>query len=80
MSLCNHSTPLTEDDRNYVISPENNNCVTCLIEAVGRPLSQAEVAEALGISKMRVSQIEKVALKKFTRRFGMKFGRNILHD
>ena len=81
MSECKHSNgPITEEYRYHVFSEENNNCVLCLIENVGRPLSQSEVAEVLGVSKMRISQIEKIASKKFNRRFGMKFGKKILLD
>lgn len=83
-SECKHSSNTNDEHYRYSIdSPAivgHNNCVLCLIEFYGRPLSQAEVAEILGISKMRVSQIERVALKKFRRRFGMKFGKNILLD
>jgi predicted XRE-type DNA-binding protein len=76
---CSHTQKtLTEEDRLYIKSADDNNCVSCLIEKLGRPLSQAEVAQLLDISKMRVSQIERVALKKFTRRFGMKYGRTLL--
>ena len=35
----------------------------------GRPLTQEEVAERLGISRMRVSQIEDAALKKMRKIF-----------
>jgi len=53
---------LTENDRYYIDSEEHNNCYLCLIKEKGS-MTQEEVGKYMGISKMRVSQIERTALK-----------------
>jgi len=61
---CNHySKFLTKEDRYYVNSECHNNCVLCLIQEKG-PMTQKQVGEYLGLSKMRISQIERKAIKK----------------
>ena len=58
---------LTESDRHFIYSPEYNNCLFCLVNSKG-PMSQEEIAVYLGLSKMRICQIEKIALEKFKTR------------
>ena len=62
--MCEHfSFELTEDDRYYVRSKENNNCTFCLVDKES-PMTQSQIAEYMSISVMRVCQIEHQALKK----------------
>jgi DNA-directed RNA polymerase sigma subunit (sigma70/sigma32) len=44
------------------------------------PMTQEEVAKFLGISKMRVSQIERIALKRFKKRCKLFLLKNPLLD
>jgi DNA-directed RNA polymerase sigma subunit (sigma70/sigma32) len=70
--MCRHYDHyLTEEERYFVNSPEDNNCVLCLIDRKG-PMSQEEVGRYLGLTKMRISQIQKIAEKKLNIR--IKFG------
>ena len=72
--MCKHYTvPLEKKDRHFINSEENNNCVLCLAEKEG-PMTQAKIAEYLGLSKMRVCQIEHQALAKLDKKM-----RKILH-
>lgn len=65
--MCKHYRfLLTEKNRHYVNAPEYDNCVLCLAEK--GPLTQAEVANYLGLSKMRVCQIEQAARQKLEKR------------
>lgn len=65
---CKHfGVILTEKDRHFVNEKKYNNCVLCLVNARG-PMTQEEIGEYLGLSKMRISQIEKRALEKFNKR------------
>ena len=62
--MCKHyALLLVEEDRHYINSLEHNNCVLCLSEDRG-PMTQSEIAEYLGLSKMRVCQIEHQAKTK----------------
>jgi DNA-directed RNA polymerase specialized sigma subunit len=65
---CKHYTfKLTENDRHYIISEQHNNCVLCLVEDKG-PLSQEEIGMYMGVTKMRVWQIQKIAMKKLIKK------------
>lgn len=65
---CKHyNRELVEKDRHYVNAPEYNNCVICLVNDKG-PMTQEQISEYLGISKMRVSQVQKEAQKKITKK------------
>lgn len=66
--MCKHYLfKLEPENRHYVNSPKDNNCVLCLAERSG-PMTQAEIAEYLGVSKMRICQIENKAVKKMKKR------------
>ncbi len=57
---------LVPEDRYYVNSPEDNNCCCCLVNRKG-PMTQEEIGKFMGLSKMRISQIQKsgvLSLKK----------------
>ena len=56
-----------ENPRCYIDYPEDDNCIYTAIEKLGA-MTLAEVAKRLGISLVRVSQIEKQALKKLSKR------------
>ena len=56
-----------EEDRAWIDYPEDNNCGFTAIEKHGA-MTLEEVAKRLGISLVRVSQIEKQALKKLAKR------------
>ena len=63
--MCKHyDRILNENDRHYVICPELNNCVFCLIEQKG-PMTQKDIGKYLGLCKMRINQLEKIAKRKF---------------
>lgn len=65
---CKHfGYELKEEERYYINSKEHNNCVLCLVEDRG-PMTQEEVAQYFGLSKMRICQIEKRAIEKLNRR------------
>jgi len=55
-----------EDCRGWIKSPEEYNCLYETIEKNG-PLTLREAAARLGISFVRVKQIEDAALKKIRR-------------
>jgi len=56
-----------EPCRCWIDYPEDDNCINVSIEKHG-PMTLQEVAKRLGISLVRVSQIEKQALKKLSKR------------
>ena len=56
-----------EDDRCWIDYPEDDNCIHEAIRKNG-PMTLEQVALRLGISLVRVSQIEKQALKKLSKR------------
>lgn len=69
--MCKHYlVRLTSENRHFINSAKDNNCVLCLADRLG-PLTQAEVAAYLGVSKMRICQIEKKALKKVRKKINM---------
>lgn len=66
--MCRHyALTLEESDRHYINEPKYNNCVLCLSEQEG-PMTQAEIARYLGLSKMRVCQIEHQAVAKLKKK------------
>jgi transcriptional regulator len=65
--MCKHYLTLSEDHRHYVPSEEHGNCVLCLAEDKG-PMTQAEIASYMGLSKMRICQIEHQAVAKLKKR------------
>lgn len=78
--ICRHyGKVLEKGHRHYVVAPEYNNCVLCLVDKVG-PMTQKQVGEYLDITKMRVSQVEERALKKFTKRTKLLFGKKLFTD
>ena len=56
-----------ENCRCWIDYPEDNNCAMESIEKYGS-MTLREIADRLGISIVRVSQIEKEALKKLSKR------------
>ena len=56
-----------ENSRCYIDYPEDDNCINVAIEKHGA-MTLEEVAKGLGISLVRVSQIEKQALQKLAKR------------
>lgn len=61
---CRHNVvDLSEEDRYYINSERHNNCVFCLIDERGS-MTQEDISQYFGVSKMRISQIEKQALEK----------------
>lgn len=67
MSCKHYLQQLTKEDRHYVNAEHLNNCVLCVSEQEG-PMTQDEISKYLGISKMRVSQLQKIAETKFGKR------------
>jgi transcriptional regulator len=63
---CNHRTKLKKD-RYFIKAEKYNNCVICLVNKVGA-LTQEEVGDYMGLTKMRISQVEKKAKEKFDKR------------
>ena len=56
-----------QEDRSWIDYPEDDNCIYTAIEKNGA-MTLEEVAKRLGISLVRVSQIEKQAIKKLAKR------------
>jgi DNA-directed RNA polymerase sigma subunit (sigma70/sigma32) len=67
MSCKHYKHILRKEDRHFVDSAQHNNCVICLVDDKGK-MTQEEVGNYLGLTKMRISQIERQALEKFKRR------------
>lgn len=66
--ICQHYWRiLGKEDRHYIKSEEHSNCVLCLVNVEG-PMTQEQIAEHFQLSKMRVCQLEKQALKKFNKK------------
>lgn len=65
--MCKHYFLLKEGHRHYIDSKEHGNCVLCLAEDKG-PMTQAEIAGYMGLSKMRICQIEHQAIGKLKKR------------
>ena len=53
--------------RMWIDFPEDNNCALKSIEKHG-PMTLDQISKRLGVSIVRVSQIEKAALKKLSKR------------
>ena len=56
-----------EKERHWIDYPEDENCIYVAIEKHGA-MTLEQVAKRLGISLVRVSQIEKQAIKKLSKR------------
>jgi len=56
-----------EENRCWIDYPQDDNCVNVAIEKHGA-MTLAEISKRLGISLVRVSQIEKEALRKLSKR------------
>lgn len=54
-------------ERCWIDYPEDNNCIYCSIDKHG-PMTLYEISKRLNISLVRVSQIEKEAIKKLHKR------------
>tara|TARA_R100000742_G_C4220694_1_gene44549 strand:- start:403 stop:618 length:216 start_codon:yes stop_codon:yes gene_type:complete len=59
-----------EGCRCWIDFPEDDNCINVAISKHGA-MTLAEIAKRLGISLVRVSQIEKTALAKLSKRIKM---------
>jgi len=65
--LLNHRK-LTKEDRYYIENAEEyNNCALCAIASKGS-MTQEEVGKHLGLTKMRISQIERQAIQKLKKK------------
>lgn len=65
---CEHyGYTLTQEDRHHINSEEHNNCVLCLVNEKGA-MTQEEVAQYMGLTKMRVCQIEHSAVKRMKKK------------
>ena len=65
-NICKHCGDI-EESRCWIDYPEDDNCIYVAISKHGQ-LTLEEVAKRLNISLVRVSQIEKQALKKLSKR------------
>ena len=59
-------------ERCWIEYPEDNNCVYCTVEKNGA-MTLDEASKRLHISLVRVSQIEKEAMKKLSKRIKFDF-------
>lgn len=66
MSCKHYDKKLNPEDRHYIMSEIHNNCCICAAEE--GPKTQEEIGLFLGLSKMRVSQIEKRAIKNLKKK------------
>lgn len=57
-----------EQCRQWIKSEEHNNCT--IVAANNGPLTLEDVGNILGLSRMRICQIEKIAKDKFKKRIG----------
>ena len=65
---CNHyEFVLSKKDRHFINSRDHNFCVLCLAEQEG-PMTQEQIGKYFGLTKMRISQIEKQAKDKLRRK------------
>lgn len=67
MSCPHYPFTLETEDRHFIPSQDHNNCVLCLVNDKGS-MTQEQVGNYLGLTKMRISQIERQALKKLEKR------------
>jgi len=67
MSCIHYEFILKKQDRYYIHSTSHNNCVLCLINERGA-MTQDEVAKYFGVTKMRISQLEKRALQNLKKK------------
>ena len=61
-----------QESRSWIDYPEDDNCIYVAIKKHGA-MTLEEVAKRLGISLVRVSQIEKQALSKLSKRIKIWF-------
>ena len=67
--MCRHyALKLMKEDRHFIKASHHNNCVLCLVDAKPDGMTQAEIAKYMGLSKMRVCQIEHQALAKLDKK------------
>ena len=66
MSCKHYLRKLNPEDRHYIMAEEYNNCCICAAET--GPKTQEEVGTFLGLSKMRISQIEKQAIRNLKKK------------
>ena len=64
--------PVHDCDRCWIDYPEDNNCIYESIRKHGA-MTLDEISKRLGISLVRVSQIEKQAIKKLSKRIKSDF-------
>ena len=67
--MCEHYVrELKKENRHYIDAFDYNNCVLCLANEHPDGMTQAEIANFLGLSKMRICQIEHQALNKLDKK------------
>ncbi|MEC7367618.1 MAG: sigma factor-like helix-turn-helix DNA-binding protein [Actinomycetota bacterium] len=64
---CEVDEEIEEKHRMWIDYPEDDNCALKAIEKHG-PMTLEQISKRLGVSIVRVSQIEKQALKKLSKR------------
>lgn len=67
MSCKHYNFDLTESHRHHIESEEHNNCVLCLVDEKG-PMNYEQISQYIGLTKTRILQIEKWAIKKLGKR------------
>ena len=67
MSCIHYNKILKEEDRHFVKSESHNNCILCLINEKG-PMTYDEIGKYLGLTKVRITQIQRAAELKLQRR------------
>lgn len=67
MSCSHYLYTLSEEDRYFIPSLDHNNCCLCLVSDKGN-MTQEQVGEYFNLTKMRISQIERQALRKLEKR------------
>lgn len=65
--VCETEGKKKEDCKMWIDYPEDNNCALNSIEKHGA-MTLDEISKRLGVSIVRISQIEKAALKKLSKR------------
>ena len=70
MTCKHYDRSLESEDRHYIPDKNFNNCVLCIATAKG-PMTQEEVGVYFGVSKMRISQIERAALVKVRKKMAL---------
>ena len=65
--MCEMEGKKKEDCKMWIDYPEDDNCVLNAVRKNG-PMTLDEISKRLGVSIVRISQIEKQALKKLSKR------------